>query len=317
MDDINFYLLIEQIQVQGANAVSSPLTYGFPAITSFLGAIHALERKMPFGEGNIHFDGALIASHETRVKRYRSRGFSDYTLNQTRNPIKKTGKAAAIVEEGKLDMTVSLLIPVRCGDEGCDWLEDNETTFTDWIQQVVYRQRLSGGSVFGVKSVQLIPSENLDDLKSRLAPAFILIDARKELINITKELQEQFPEVTELDALMEVAVLQHVPEAVPKRVDNSEKGSAGQTVKWRMTSVKHDRGWLVPIPVGYQAISPLFDPGVMRQCRTPQYHTQFVESLYSLGKWVFPYRLPSLENAFWRMGDGNDGFYLVEQAEKF
>ncbi|MTI12678.1 type I-F CRISPR-associated protein Csy2 [Sansalvadorimonas verongulae] len=313
MNEVHSYLCIKEIQVQGANAVSSPLTYGFPAITSFLGAVHALGRKIPFDEGDIHLDGALIASHETRVKRYRPNNYSDYTLNQTRNPIKKTGKTAAIVEEGKLDMRVSLVIPVRCDDDGADWLEDNPKLFTDWAHQAFYGQRLSGGSVFAVGSVELISSESLDDLKARLAPAFILMDARQELADITEELQRNNPEATPLDALMEVAVLHHVPQVAQNDADN-EKSENKASPNWRTTSVKHGRGWLVPMPVGYQAISPLFEPGVMKQCRTPQYPSQFVESLYSLGKWVFPYSLSSLESAFWHMSDGNDGFYLVEQA---
>ena len=62
MSDVDFYLLLERIEIQGANAISSPLTYGFPALTGFLGAIHALARKMPFPV-SLTFGGALVASH--------------------------------------------------------------------------------------------------------------------------------------------------------------------------------------------------------------------------------------------------------------
>ena len=37
-------ILIKNIEVQNANALSSPYTVGFPAITAWLGAIHALQR---------------------------------------------------------------------------------------------------------------------------------------------------------------------------------------------------------------------------------------------------------------------------------
>ena len=38
-------LVVPHLCVQNANAISSPLTHGFPAITAFLGLQWALERK--------------------------------------------------------------------------------------------------------------------------------------------------------------------------------------------------------------------------------------------------------------------------------
>lgn len=312
MDSADFYLYINRVQVQGANAVSSPLTYGTPAITGFFGNVHALERKIPF-EVDLRFDGVLIASHECRVKRYRKNSYSDYTLNQTRNPIKKNGKTAAIIEEGKLDMTVSLVIPVRGkADEDLDWLEANQQMFIEWAQQTLYQQRMAGGSVFAIASVELIAAEDLDQLKARLAPAFILMDARQELIDITRELQQQTPDATALDALLEVATLRHTPELKMSEKEDEKKEPELNYV-WKTTNAKQGRGWLVPMPVGYQAISPLHDPETLQNSRAPQYPSQFVETLYSLGKWVFPYSLTSLETAFWRANTGENGLYLLEQ----
>ena len=303
MSDVDFYLLLERIDIQGANAISSPLTYGFPALTGFLGAIHALARKMPFPV-SLSFGGALVASHACRVKRYRSNNYSDYTLNQTRNPIKRDGKTASIIEEGKVDLTVSLVIPVTCDDfDDEDWLNDNTSDFTTWVEQTLYRQRMAGGSVFAIDNVELLKSEDLDDLKPRLAPAFILMDARQELIAITKSLQQNNPEATALDALLEVAVLHHIPQT--DKQGNTE---------WQTRNVKQGRGWLVPMPIGYQAISPLYDAGSLKDCRSADYPSQFVETLYGLGKWVFPYSLDSLRTAFWRMNSNENSFYLIEQT---
>ena len=318
MSDIDFYLFIKRAQIQGANAVSSPLTYGFPAPTGLLGGIHALERKIPF-EANLHFEGVLIASHECRVKRYRPNSYSDYTLNQTRNPIKKDGKTAAIVEEGKVDMVVSLVIPIRCEDyDDQDWLDDNKDTFTTWANQALHHQRLAGGSVFGIEAVELITAENLDQLKMRLAPAFILMDARQELIEITEALQQHSPEATALDALLELATLHHIPEVIQDKKEGEPEGENKKEkelrYRWKTTNVKQGRGWLVPMPFGYQALSPLLQPETLQHSRAPQYQGQFVETLYSLGKWVFPYSLPSLEHAFWRMNTGDNGLYLIEQT---
>ncbi|WP_422133888.1 type I-F CRISPR-associated protein Csy2 [Endozoicomonas sp. ALD040] len=308
MSDIDYYLHIAQIKVQAANAISGPLSYGFPALTGFLGAVHALERKITFPV-NLTFDGVLIASHECRVRRYRPNAFSDYTFNQSRNPIKKNGTTPAIVEEGKVDMTISLVIPIRCEDfDDQDWLNDNEQEFCHWINQAMQQQRMTGGSVFGIKTVELISAENLDQLKARLAPAFILMDARQELIEITEQLQQQSPDATALDALLETAILHHVPEQLPAKDKDKE-----QPVQWKTTSVKHGRGWLVPIPVGYQSISPVYEPASMQHSRAPHYPSQYVETLYSLGRWIFPYSLNSLDNAFWRMNTGENGLYLIAQ----
>ena len=38
-------LALPRLRVQNANAISSPLTHGFPAMTAFLGLMWALERK--------------------------------------------------------------------------------------------------------------------------------------------------------------------------------------------------------------------------------------------------------------------------------
>ncbi|WP_422461201.1 type I-F CRISPR-associated protein Csy2 [Endozoicomonas sp. ALB115] len=309
MSDVDFYLHIAQIKVQGANAISGPLSYGFPALTGFLGAVHALERKIRFPV-SLTFDGVLIASHECRIRRYRPHAFSDYTFNQSRNPIRKNGETAAIVEEGKVDMTISLVLPIRCADyDDEDWLNDNEQAFCHWVSQTLQQQRMASGSVFGIKTVELVPAENLDQLKARLAPAFILVDARQELIEITNQLQQQSPDATALDALLETAILHHIPEQRPTRGEDKEP-----TVHWKTTSVKHGRGWLVPISVGYQSISPLFQPEAMQHSRAPHYPSQYVETLYSLGRWVFPYSLNSLDNAFWRMKTGENGLYLIEQS---
>ena len=40
------YLLISRLRIHNANAMSSTLTIGVPAMTAWLGAVHALERKL-------------------------------------------------------------------------------------------------------------------------------------------------------------------------------------------------------------------------------------------------------------------------------
>ncbi len=304
MKEIDFYLVLNRINIQNANSVSSPLTYGFPAMSGFLGMVHALQRKMPFEVG-LSFEGALIACHNINVRRYRQNSYSDYTFNQSRNPIKKDGKTASIIEEGKLDLTVSLVIPVACEDlDDVDWLNDsqNQSGFIAWARNTVSQNRVAGGSVFDITDVSVIPQEALETCKSLLSPAFVLMDASSELADIVDEMQQNVPEATALDALIEVSTLNHQPV-----IDSKGK------LEWQTKSVKQGRGWLVPMPVGFQAISRLYDAGMMQECRTSEYPSQFVEALYGLGKWVFPYSISNLEQAFWQMTDNDEGLYLIQQ----
>ena len=53
-------LLIPQIKVLNANALSSPYTIGFPAMTAWLGAVHALQRKLNDQFTNLLFAGIPV-----------------------------------------------------------------------------------------------------------------------------------------------------------------------------------------------------------------------------------------------------------------
>ncbi|WP_205620248.1 type I-F CRISPR-associated protein Csy2 [Salinivibrio socompensis] len=59
------YLLLKHIEVQNANAIAG-LTYGFPAITHFLGFAHALSRQLPDALG-LRLGGVTVVSHKNNV----------------------------------------------------------------------------------------------------------------------------------------------------------------------------------------------------------------------------------------------------------
>ena len=304
MASLKYYLLFDHVKIHNANAISSPLTYGFPAISGFLGAIHALNRKIE-SDDPIYLDGVLIACHDCDVQVYRPNNYADYTFRLTRNPLAKNGDTRSIIEEGRVDLDVSLIVEVKIEDrETLDDVNDQEK-FINQIRQKLYQQRIAGGQVIDIESVGLYSaSESLDDLTQALLPAFVLVEAQEELQGITAELQQKDPNATALDALVETAMLHHHPQ---------EKD------QWQTTSVKQGRGWLVPIPLGYQAISPLFDAGMVEHARSNQHPTQFVECIYGLGKWVFPLRLQdNLSQAFWRYKcselQSNDAdIYIINQ----
>ena len=304
MASLKYYLLFDHVKIHNANAISSPLTYGFPAISGFLGAIHALNRKIE-SDDPIYLDGVLIACHDCDVQVYRPNNYADYTFRLTRNPLAKNGDTRSIIEEGRVHLDVSLIVEVKIEDrETLDDVNDQEK-FINMITQKLYQQRIAGGQVIEIESVGLYSaSESLDDLTQALLPAFVLVEAQQDLQEITAELQQKDPNATALDALVETAMLHHHPQ---------EKD------QWQTTSVKQGRGWLVPIPLGYQAISPLFEAGTVENARSNEHPTQFVECIYGLGKWVFPLRLQdNLSQAFWRYKcselQSNDAdIYIINQ----
>ncbi len=296
------YLVIKEIRIENANAISSPITYGFPAISGFLGAIHAIERELCENQlfSKIQLGGVLIACHSCEPQIYRVNPYREYNFNQSRNPLRKDGKTASIIEEGKVHLTVSLVVEVR-RDEKLSPAEKEQ--FLALIQKLIMSRRIAGGSVHGLHPENPVSYfSKARDIGPALFPAFVLMDARQDLVELTEQMQEKNPEATALDALLDVAALHHIP---------TEKNGS---VEWTTHSAKTGRGWLVPIPLGFQGIARPFEPGVLQNCRTNEYPSQYVEAVYSLGRWVFPHRIPEIDKAFWRYHtSAADNLYLVTQ----
>ncbi|KGQ69418.1 CRISPR-associated protein Csy2 [Chelonobacter oris] len=301
------YLVFSRVKIQDANAISSPITYGFPAVSGFLGAFHAMSRQLQQHKtlGHLSLDGVLIACHRCEVKAYRQSAYGDYTFNQTRNPIKKDGSTASIIEEGKCGLTVTLAVEVKA-DDIWDVEEQHTSDLAEFSKIRLQQQRLAGGSVMGVAAVHYLKAEDIGDIKRYLLPASVLMNAQQELKSITRTLQQKNETATALDALIEAVMLHHIPQ------QNKQGGT-----DWYAQSEKHGRGWLVPMPIGYQGISACFDPGVMRHSRNPEYVGRYVEAIYSLGKWVFPYRIDDLQHAFWHYRyDAAKSLYLTVQPNQ-
>jgi len=294
-----FGIHLNHVAIQGANALSSPLTYGFPAISGFMGAIHALNRRLPHPERTA-LGGVLIASHRCDVQTFRPHPYADYSFNQSRNPIKKDGKTAAIVEEGKVHLTVSLVVEVYTEDHKTLRNDEAKQTFIQQCQQGLMQQRVAGGSVLSIGQVELFDFEAHQAILNALLPAFVLMDAGDTLTELTANLQTKRPEATALDVFVELSTLHHTPQA---------------DGKWQASSIKSGYGWLVPMPFGYQGIAAGFDAGVLANCRHQDYPSHYVECLYGLGKWVFPHRLKDLfEQAFWRHSQPQADVYLLSQS---
>jgi CRISPR-associated protein Csy2 len=199
------YILINRIQVQNANAIAG-FTWGFPAITHFLGFAHNLSRKLSKKEDfkDIELSGCAVISHTHQVHTYN--GKYDKQFTQTRNPSyqdKEESKykvgTPPIIEEGKMNMTVSLLIEYN------GYIGNREDEFLNWIKNICCLQRLAGGTILKIKKIQLftIDKQNINTLKRFLLPGFVLMDKSEYLEKHYYRLQEKNKEAELFDAWLD------------------------------------------------------------------------------------------------------------------
>ncbi len=163
------YLVFNKVQIAGANSISSPITYGFPAVTGFLGAFHTMSRKMMAMDAwqDYRLGGVLLACHDCQPQTYRTNKYGNYTFNQSRNPIKKDGKTASIIEEGKCHLTMTFVVEILGEDELSN--EEKQRLIADG-QQWILQQRIAGGSVHALAvfdPVKFIEEESIDSVKRK------------------------------------------------------------------------------------------------------------------------------------------------------
>ena len=184
------YILINQMDVQNANAIAG-FTWGFPAVTHFLGFSHLLSRRLsnsPFE--NIFLSGCSVIAHKHRVHSYKDQHGNVY-FTQNRNPpylkSHKKKEPPPIIEEGKMNMTVSLLIKCE-GNIG-----NKKERFILWLNNICKLQRLAGGTVLNIKAIEVISltDESLRNIKGKLLPGFILLDRSSYLKKHYQKLQAE------------------------------------------------------------------------------------------------------------------------------
>jgi CRISPR-associated protein Csy2 len=288
-------LILSHINVENANTISG-LTYGFPAMSHFLGFTHALSRALQKKEA-LQLTGCAVICHEHRVHCHQPDSRGDSVFSLTRNPLTKEGKTAPIMEEGRMHMDVSLIIACDFDDydlEGFQEIED----LTLWVKNQVYTQRLAGGMIVGVKAVnfEVLPDKEQDKNKvvkqaMRAAlPGFLLVDRNDLLKKHFIELQKKSPDVELMDAWLDFVVLKY------QATHEEDKDVAWERVP------KPEEGWLVPITTGYKAISPLYEKGEVACTRDATIPFCFVEPIYSIGQWLSPHGIgdfKTFKTIFW------------------
>ncbi|QXF33320.1 type I-F CRISPR-associated protein Csy2 [Photorhabdus luminescens] len=289
---MSYLIVLRHIRVENANAITG-LTYGFPAITHFLGFTHALSRKLQQSH-NLKLENCGVICHNHQLHAHQSDPIRDKVFALTRNPLTKESKTAAFNEEGRMHMTVSLLI--ECSGEIAGDTEANE--LEQYLLEICPTQRLAGGIITEITKVNVIafPQEKLATRKlmRRLLPGFALLDRSELLAKHYEELKQDNPQAEMIDAWLDFSTIKM--RAIPTQDDKQPE--IGDPAYWEYIP-KPASGYLVPLMTGYQAISPLYSAGKVDKTRDPNTPFRFVEAIYGVGEWKSPHRINDIRQLLW------------------
>nr|WP_281722200.1 type I-F CRISPR-associated protein Csy2 [Nitrosomonas nitrosa] len=317
------YLVLSKIGVQKANCIAG-FTWGFPAITQFLGFTHALQRKLA-NEYDVAFSGCAVISHDYQLHVYKPKPQANFEFIQSKNPAvlakHKTHSSPPIIEEGKMNLRVSLVIELSK-----ELLATSEKieAFKQHVLQKCITSRLAGGSVLSIGQVDLLSAstqEQSDRLNRRIKhltmPGFILQDRSDYLKQHFEQLQTENSDAELLDAWLDFSALKY--RAVPKLKDDEEKPTEQTAADWEQVP-KLFKGWLVPIMTGYKAISEQYSTGEISDLRVSDADDSvmgccFVEAVHSIGEWKGVHRVKDIGDMIWKQHYENDWYLCTQKIE--
>ncbi len=313
MTNLEALLLLPRLRVQNVNAASSPLTWGFPSPTMFIGYVHALHRQVS-AELDLALNGVAIVCHRFEVQASTPAGRRTNVFHLTRNPVGSDGKTAAIVEEGRAHMEVSLLVGVTGDGLYSSGIPEEE--LAERIYDRAVGMRFAGGSIlpptkkasrWQQPSLEAWPGtvEEEKRLTRRLArrflPGFALV-SREALLHLRwQELRATNPRATALDALLDLSSLNLEPPgadgvSTPEADSKDPSARSSRSPEW---TIRRKQGWLVPISAGYHGISELYEPGQVKNVRDRSVPFRFVEGVYTIGEWLSPHRVDDIRTLLW------------------
>jgi len=264
-------LVLPHIIVQNANAFPSPFSIGFPAITAFLGAVHALERHLRREFEDVRFLSVGIISHKADLQVYRGPADYVYSVINTANPLDKKGERPSFIEEPRIHLDVSLIIEM----EGVR--KPQEKPFLEAVKRLMLsKMRLAGGDIFRLDTPLMDRDLSHRTLMRYTGPGYAFIERR----DVMQEAMAQGKDAVE--ALIDVLSVHHTCQ------ENEDE------VIWE--SKRKYEGWLVPAAIGFQGISPL---GKALNQRDPDTPHRFAESVVSIGEFKMPHRLGTIDEMMW------------------
>lgn len=304
MSDVKKLLIVPHLRVHNANALSSPYTIGFPAMTAWLGAMHALQRKLQAKGMSVVFNAVGVVCHEANLQTYKGENDFVHSIVGTGNPLDKTGERSSFIEEARCHLDVSMII------EYSQLTIDEQESFLHSVSHVLNaNMKIAGGNILGFDPPVCFVCEDgntsdLTKLKRKLMPGYAIIERRELLAGAMEQGADA------LEALIDYLAIHHRCEIVQKE---NEKGELVESVSWKthrkMVNEK-PAGWLVPIATGFQGISELGEAKNQRDQNTPH---RFAESLVTLGEFKMPHRINRIDEILWRYHCDGD-LYLCHQT---
>ena len=281
-------ILLPHLVVQNANALSSPYTIGFPAMSAWLGFIHALQRKL----NEDSFDefkaiAVAVISHKADLQTYKGSGDFVHSIIAKGVPLDRQGQRSPFIEEARINLEVTLAIEY----DGIK--KDDEKRLIEKISHHLNFMRLAGGDILTFKTPILDRVSDEEDVKRfrrKLMPGFALVQRSELMIEAMNDGKDA------IDALIHFLA-----------IHNSCDDGDGE-IRWNKQ--RATAGWVVPIAVGFQGISELDLALNQRDDTTPH---RFAESVVTLGEFKMPYKIESLDEILWRYRfDEENALYLCE-----
>ena len=286
------FLLIPHLKIHNANAMSSPYTIGFPAMTAWLGAVHALQRKLKQQGCDLNLNKVAVSCHDFNLQTYKGRGDFVHSIVGTANPLDKDGNRPAFIEEARCHLEVSLLIEIESSSKR------QRDQLLELVNGIVASMKFTSGDVLSAKPCTILIFDDDEDQSQQLRPILnklmlghVLIERRDLVIQSMQDGKDA------LDSVLDYLKVTH----------SSIQDEDGK-VTW--TSKRKAQGWLVPIAVGFQGISELGHAKNQRDVNTLH---RFAESVLTLGEFVMPYRIESIDQLLWQYHvDLENNLYLCQ-----
>ena len=281
------FLLIPHLRIINAQAASTPYTVGFPAMTAWLGLVHALERSIrqtePFHEARL--PRVAVSCHSCDLQVFRDKNNRYGSLIGMKKPLRKKQNSneflpAQFIEESRCHLEVSLLIEVT-GLESADI-----KAFEDVVRKELPRLKGAGGDIvlschelyrWRVYEIAEDDTVTAHKIKNRLMPGHVIIERQ--------DLMEHEAGTDSIDRMLDV-----------------------------MQGICPSDGWIVPIAVGFRDLSGNLK---VKNQRSYDHDHHFVEPLVTMGEFIIPYRLKSIQDMMWSYEYREaDGLYLCKNNGK-